>query len=146
MNKNFYQVLAIILIAYIAFVAIYISWGLLVINNRNATQQWFLYTHNNTVYKLKIADDESEWQKGLSGLKTKPANYDGMIFIFPDKRIRSFWNQNTYLTLDILWLDNFKRTEGCYGYTVNEMSQTCTRASKEDFSPTTHRMSPCLNG
>ncbi len=108
MNKNFYQVLAIILIAYIAFVAIYISWGLLVINNRNATQQWFLYTHNNTVYKLKIADDESEWQKGLSGLKTKPANYDGMIFIFPDKRIRSFWNQNTYLTLDILWLDNFK--------------------------------------
>jgi len=108
MNKNFYQVLAIVLIAYIAFVAIYISWGLLVINNRNATQQWFLYTHNNTVYKLKIADDESEWQKGLSGLKTKPANYDGMIFIFPDKRIRSFWNQNTYLTLDILWLDNFK--------------------------------------
>ena len=31
---------------------------------------------------------------------------DGMIFIFPEKEYRTFWNKNTYLDLDIYWLDN----------------------------------------
>ena len=36
----------------------------------------------------------------------KPVDFDGMIFIFPDKEMRSFWNKNTYLDLDVYWLDN----------------------------------------
>ena len=35
----------------------------------------------------------------------KPVDFDGMIFIFSDKRERRFWNKNTYLDLDIYWLD-----------------------------------------
>jgi uncharacterized membrane protein (UPF0127 family) len=31
-----------------------------------------------------------------------------MIFIFPQKEIRSFWNKNTVLDLDIYWLDDKK--------------------------------------
>ena len=31
---------------------------------------------------------------------------DGMIFIFPDKDYRQFWNMSTYLDLDVYWLDN----------------------------------------
>ncbi len=31
---------------------------------------------------------------------------DGMIFIFSNKELRSFWNKNTYLDLDIYWLDD----------------------------------------
>lgn len=33
---------------------------------------------------------------------------DGMIFIFPEKDYRTFWNKNTYLDLDIYWIDDNK--------------------------------------
>lgn len=31
---------------------------------------------------------------------------DGMIFLFPDKQVRSFWNKNTHLDLDIYWMND----------------------------------------
>src|SRR3989344_5596943 len=31
---------------------------------------------------------------------------DGMIFIFPQAELRTFWNKNTYLDLQIYWLRN----------------------------------------
>ncbi|MEM0476681.1 MAG: hypothetical protein QW367_03565, partial [Candidatus Aenigmatarchaeota archaeon] len=30
------------------------------------------------------------------------------IFIFPDKQIRYFWNKNTFVDLDVYWLDDDK--------------------------------------
>jgi hypothetical protein len=59
------------------------------------------------IYLLREAKTPREWQKGLMFVR-KPVNYDGMIFIFPDKEIRSFWNQNTFIDLDIYWLDDNK--------------------------------------
>lgn len=40
--------------------------------------------------------------------KKELKNADGMIFIFPDKKTRTFWNKNTYLNLDVYWLDDEK--------------------------------------
>ena len=31
-----------------------------------------------------------------------------MIFIFPDKERQTFWNKNTYLDLDIYWMNDDK--------------------------------------
>ena len=50
------------------------------------------------------ADNQEQWERGLMFYK-KPVDFDGMIFIFSDKRERRFWNKNTYLDLDIYWLD-----------------------------------------
>jgi hypothetical protein len=58
-------------------------------------------------YLLKEAKAPKEWQEGLSFVK-KPVDYDGMIFIFPDKQIRYFWNKNTFVDLEIFWLDDDK--------------------------------------
>jgi hypothetical protein len=58
-------------------------------------------------YLLKEAKTPKEWQEGLSFIK-KTVDYDGMIFIFPDKKIRSFWNKNTFVDLEIFWLDDDK--------------------------------------
>ena len=33
---------------------------------------------------------------------------DGMIFIFPNKQVQSFWNKNTYLDLNVYWLNDDK--------------------------------------
>jgi len=56
------------------------------------------------VYKLRIAKNPQEWEKGLMFVK-KPLDYDGMIFIFPEKQVRYFWNKNTFVDLKLYWLD-----------------------------------------
>ncbi|MEK7673837.1 MAG: DUF192 domain-containing protein [Patescibacteria group bacterium] len=56
-------------------------------------------------YKLLVADNRLRWTKGLSGIK-KLDGYDGMLFVFPDKKIKTFWNYDTYLNLKIYWLDD----------------------------------------
>jgi len=71
------------------------------------SEKFMVYELENRVYLLKEAKNEEEWQKGLMFVK-KPVDYDGMIFIFPDKKIRTFWNQNTFVDLEIYWLDDEK--------------------------------------
>lgn len=56
---------------------------------------------------LYVADTESERQKGLMFYRSLD-KADGMIFKFPDKNFQSFWNQNTFMDLDVYWLDNQK--------------------------------------
>ncbi len=108
MNSKFYQILIVILFTYVCGVAIYTTWGLFQINLRGKNNEWFYYTMNDKLYKLKVADNETAYAKGLSGITKRPDNFDGMIFIFKEKRIMSFWNQGLSLDLDILWLDDFK--------------------------------------
>lgn len=68
------------------------------------------YKLNNKTYKLLTAKNSYEWEKGLMFYKSKKElkGADGMIFIFPKKEIRSFWNENTYLDLDVYWIDGDK--------------------------------------
>jgi uncharacterized membrane protein (UPF0127 family) len=107
-DKYFYHILFIILIVYVAWVAIYVTYSLVQINQRAIGRQWFFYTLEDKVYKLKIADNAISWEKGLSGIQKKPDNYDGMIFVFPNKQIRPFWNKETYLDLHVIWLKDFQ--------------------------------------
>ena len=65
------------------------------------------YSLQGKKYELLVADNSQKWQKGLMD-KKRLDNADGMIFIFPDKNVRSFWNENTYLDLDLYWLDDDK--------------------------------------
>lgn len=53
---------------------------------------------------LLVADNSTEWTVGLMNRKTlKEA--DGMVFIFPDKQMRTFWNMNTLMDLHVVWMD-----------------------------------------
>jgi len=71
------------------------------------SEKFLPYELENKIYLLREAKTPEEWQKGLMFVK-KPVDYDGMIFIFPDKQIRSFWNKNTFVDLDIYWIDENK--------------------------------------
>lgn len=64
------------------------------------------YKLEGKIYKLLTAKNSSEWQKGLMDYRDKKElkGADGMIFIFPDKDYRTFWNESTYLDLDVYWL------------------------------------------
>lgn len=65
------------------------------------------YSVQGKKYILLTAKTPQEWEKGLMYVR-KLDNADGMIFIFPGKEVRSFWNKNTYLDLDLYWIDDDK--------------------------------------
>ena len=76
-------------------------------NNQCKNRSARIYKINDKNYCLLIGSSRTEWERGLMFYK-KPVDFDGMIFIFPDKDYRTFWNKNTYLDLDVYWLNDDK--------------------------------------
>jgi len=56
---------------------------------------------------IEIADDEYTTQTGLM-YRTKLETNHGMLFIFPDSQMRSFYMKNTKIPLDIIYIDENK--------------------------------------
>lgn len=55
-------------------------------------------------FKVWIADNEESREHGLMYVKSLPANH-GMLFLFERPRFASFWMKNTYLSLDLVFID-----------------------------------------
>lgn len=53
---------------------------------------------------IEIADDNAERRIGLMFRESMKEN-QGMLFIFPDEAIRSFWMRNTYMSLDMIFVN-----------------------------------------
>ena len=56
-------------------------------------------------FDIEIADNEYETQTGLMHRKSMAVN-NAMLFVFPDMIPRSFYMKNTYIPLDIIYLDS----------------------------------------
>jgi len=52
---------------------------------------------------VEVADDEAERSLGLMHRKTLPADA-GMLFVYPDARVRNFWMKNTHIPLTIAYI------------------------------------------
>ena len=53
---------------------------------------------------IELAQTPEEHARGLQG-RGFLKNNEGMLFIFSDSQYRSFWMKDTFISLDILWLD-----------------------------------------
>jgi len=60
-----------------------------------------------TQFDIEIADTDYETQTGLMHRHTMLDNR-GMLFVFPEMSLRSFYMKNTYIPLDIIYLDKDK--------------------------------------
>ena len=89
-----------------------------------------IYQINSKNYCLLTANNQDEWERGLMFYK-KPVNFDGMIFIFPDKQYRTFWNKNTYLDLEVYWINDNKVVKKDYLPAITKSKEIITISSPE---------------
>lgn len=59
------------------------------------------------ILDIEIADDDYQTQTGLMYRDELKENH-GMLFIFPDVQMRSFYMKNTRIPLDIIYIDENK--------------------------------------
>jgi uncharacterized protein len=62
-------------------------------------------TINNQTVTVELADTPTQQVQGLADRASLPAG-QGMLFVFPDYQIRSFWMQGMQFPIDIVWISN----------------------------------------
>ena len=77
------------------------------------------FTIDARIHKIygKVAKNNKELQKGLMFRKDRLKNNEGMLFPMTYK-INSMWMKNTYIPLDVIFLDNDMRIIGYIEDTV----------------------------
>jgi len=66
------------------------------------------YSLEGKNYRLYLADTPKKWQRGLMYKKYNDLlakKIDGMLFVFPKKFVPVFYNKNTYIDLDVYWIN-----------------------------------------
>ena len=64
-------------------------------------------------YRVELAKTETEKEKGLQGIKDLP-NDQGMLFIYDKPQTVGFWMKDTFVPLDIIFIDEDQEVISIY--------------------------------
>jgi len=88
-----------------------------------------IFLPNETSITAELAITDEERQLGL--MFREKINYDqGMLFVFEEEGIHSFWMKNMKIPLDLLWLDKNKRI-----IHIEECVPPCKRDPCPSYTP-----------
>jgi len=85
--------------------------------------------YENECFEVEIADDPAERAKGLMFRESLERD-KGMLFIFEETGIYPFWMKNTFISLDIIWLDSSGEV-----VFIKENAMPCLEEPCESFNP-----------
>jgi|CZKP01.1.fsa_nt_gi uncharacterized membrane protein (UPF0127 family) len=85
-----------------------------------------------TKIEIEIANNESSRWLGLMFRKHMD-DYDGMLFIFPAEEMLSFWMHETYIPLDMVFVNTAKKI-----VTIHRNTQTLSDQSYPSTAPATY--------
>ena len=81
-------------------------------NSQTELHTIFFVTNNTRIpVNVEIAATNASRARGLMNRKTLKATH-GMLFIFPDEAKRRFWMKNTYIPLDMIFVNQGLTTVG----------------------------------
>lgn len=80
---------------------------------------------------LEIADTEYERELGLMNRNEMKEN-EGMLFIFPEQKVLTFWMRNTLISLDMIFVNDQKKIVMIHKYTktLSDQSYSSTLPAK----------------
>lgn len=131
----------------VAIALLIIAAGFFIINNfiNNGKHEVTYYTFTKegelvftdslgnakTKIEMEYAADEYETQLGLMNRKEMKEN-QGMLFIFPDDTMRSFWMRNTLISLDMIFVNSNKEIVTIHKSTkvLSDQSYPSTKPAK----------------
>ncbi len=88
-----------------------------------------IFTQNSSqknVVKAEVASDDASRMQGLMFRKDLGKN-EGMIFLFPEANRSPFWMHNTYIPLDIIFINSDRQ--------VVDIAENATPLSDELIQP-----------
>ncbi len=85
---------------------------------------------NNQVFNLEVAKSKALLSRGLMNRESLEAQ-SGMVFLFPDEDFRSFWMKDTYISLDIIFLDSSLQIVDYYKNTKPNQTKEVYKSRKK---------------
>jgi uncharacterized membrane protein (UPF0127 family) len=80
---------------------------ILLVSSKATASESQLSIANKLSLNIKIADNDSARMKGLMFVKNLPEN-EGMLFIMEDEAQVNMWMKNTYIPLDMIFVNSNK--------------------------------------
>ena len=74
------------------------------VKSQTPTEKKLTVTIKENNISVEVADSEEERKRGLMWRKKLNEN-TGMLFVFRDSAVRYFWTKNTFIRLDIAFVD-----------------------------------------
>ncbi|NLF24729.1 MAG: DUF192 domain-containing protein [Deltaproteobacteria bacterium] len=103
---------AVILLLFFVVVTVALLWYQRRLENRGLVQCHFENSQQEPlIFKVEIANNPAQRAKGLM-FRKHLAPDRGMLFIYPRPQKLSFWMKDTYVSLDMIFMDSDFRVQG----------------------------------